>query len=173
MAQPGSSIQTFAIIPLLLISWYFARQPREVFRLTYRDNNTPRRTFSCVTLFIREENQSEIHPPKTFPQVPLVRIVSHIPALSQRYPTLFTVTEINKQCFYDRERAWVELLLARWDHLRFQQLSLTQMFWRLKGSIPLSSVIYLKYSSVRWQRRLGCCPRLQGRLRMNASIYKL
>ena len=130
----GCSIQTFVIIPLL-ISWSFTRQPRGS-RLTYRDNNTPKGTFSCVTLFIREENQSEIHTPKTFPQVPLVRIASHIPALRQRYPTLFTVTEINKAMFYDIESAWVDLLLARWDHLRFQQLSLTQMFWRLKGSIP-------------------------------------
>ena len=163
--------QTFAIIRLLLISRSFTRRPRGS-RLTYRDNNTPNGTFSCVTLFIREENQSEIHPPKTFPQVPLVRIASPIPALRQRYPTLFTVTEI-KQCFYDIESAWVELLLARWDHLRFQQLSLTQMFWRLKGSIPCHICNLFEIQQCVLTYRLGCCPRLQGRLRTNVSIYKL
>ena len=113
----GCSIQTFVIIPLL-ISWSFTRQPRGS-RLTYRDNNTPKGTFSCVTLFIREENQSEIHTPKTFPQVPLVRIASHIPALRQRYPTLFTVTEINKAMFL-----WHRECLSR---IAFSQMGPSQV----------------------------------------------
>ena len=52
------------------------------------------------------------------------------------------------------------LLVARWDYLRFQQLSLTGVFLGLKGLIPCHiynpSEIYQGVPAY----RLGCCSRL-------------
>lgn len=69
---------------------------------------------------------------KAFPQVPWVRTASHRHALSLCFP-IFSHRDTNRGPTY--RGTWVRLFVARQDSLRFQQLTLIQIFQGLKRSI--------------------------------------